>query len=137
MKIDKTTAVIYLAFLAFSAAILLPVIIEHKTNTGQSNAGAKLTEQSSVFDFPNACRSYISKIMGKDLKIITVDYHRKSDDVVGVSYIRPSDGKLWKYECGLSEDMIVWRGVDLFSQGEGPGRWRTEDAEPVSAFSSP
>lgn len=137
MKIDKTTAVINVAFLAFSSVILLPIIIGYKTETNQSNTGTKLTEQSTVFDFPNACRFYVSKIMGRDPRIVTVNYHRKSDDVVGVSYIRPSDGKLWKYECGLSEDMIVWRGVDLFSEGEGPGRWRTEDAEPVSSFSSP
>ena len=48
--------------------------------------------------------------------------------------IRQDDGKLFKYECTINGDSIVWRGVDLFRQGEGPGRWRTEDAKALSSI---
>ena len=61
---------------------------------------------------------------------------RVDDDgsLVAISYIRSDDQKLFKYECKLDGENIVWRGEDIFAPDEGLGRWRDEDAKPVSAL---
>lgn len=83
---------------------------------------------------PEKCKKYIGEIMGRDPISMTTDYERNAEKIAGISYIRQDDGKLFKYECTINGDSIVWRGVDLFRQGEGPGRWRTEDAKALSSI---
>lgn len=83
---------------------------------------------------PEKCKKYIGEIMGRDPGSMTTDYERNAEKIAGISYTRQDDGKLFKYECTINVDSIVWRGVDLFRQGEGPGRWRNEDARPLSSF---
>jgi hypothetical protein len=63
-----------------------------------------------------------------------VDHENESGRLVGISYIRADDGKEWKYECKTDGSTIVWRGVDLFEPGGGPGRWRDEDSRPISSI---
>lgn len=67
------------------------------------------------------CRAGIAAVMGRDPK--TMKASKTSDDIIRIQYRRPDDGKLWKSECKLVGDRIVWRGVDSFGN-DGPGRWR-------------
>ena len=79
-----------------------------------------------------ACKRFVGDLMGRDPAIMQTDY--EGDGVVGISYVRADDGKQWKYECEINGTDIIWRGVDISGPGEGPGRWRTEDAKPVSLY---
>ena len=83
-------------------------------------------------ELPRKCKLYIGEIMGRDPKIMITD--TSSPNLASIFYYKPtSDGvrRIWKYDCKVENKKIIWRGVDLFSPGEGPGRWRTEDAKPI------
>lgn len=67
------------------------------------------------------CRARIAAVMGRDPK--TMKATKAADDLIRIQYRRPDDGKLWKSECKLVGNRIVWRGVDSFGN-DGPGRWR-------------
>ena len=54
-------------------------------------------------------------------------------DLVGKLIIE-DDAKEFKYQCKEKNCDIIWRGVDIFGPGEGPGRWRNEDARSISSF---
>lgn len=75
-------------------------------------------------DLQAICKSAISMEMGQKVEIMEATMQGPS--IVRVEYDRPSDGKRWKYECKFpdSSSRVVWRGVDIFAPGEGPGRWR-------------
>jgi hypothetical protein len=88
---------------------------------------------TAAIDIGAACKKYIGELMGRPADVMSVDYEEQGGALVGVSYRRQSDNKLWKYECTVAGENILWRGVDLFEPGEGPGRWRTEDAKPLSS----
>ena len=85
-------------------------------------------------DLSSACKKYIGELMGRSVSSMNVDRVDDDGSLVAISYIRSDDQKLFKYECKLDGENIVWRGVDIFAPGEGPGRWRDEDAKPVSAL---
>lgn len=70
--------------------------------------------------------------MGRDPDIMLTD--KIESGLVSISYVRADDSKEFKYQCKEEKGNIVWRGVDIFQPGEGPGRWRDEDARPISAF---
>lgn len=72
--------------------------------------------------------------MGRPISSMKIDRVEEGGTLVALSYTRSDDGKLFKYECKLDGDNIVWRGVDIFGPGEGPGRWRDEDAKPISSL---
>lgn len=83
-------------------------------------------------DLSSACKKYIGEIMGRPVSSMNVDRVEEDGSLVAISYIRSDDQKSFKYECKLDGENIVWRGVDIFAPGEGPGRWRDEDAKPIS-----
>jgi hypothetical protein len=85
-------------------------------------------------DLGSACKKYIGELMGRPVSSMNVDRVEDDGSLVAISYIRSDDQKLFKYECKLDGENIVWRGVDLFAPGEGPGRWRDEDAKSVSTL---
>lgn len=122
-----------------------------KRDQGNKNAQTKQSKQKEIIAqkrsvekaaldaeelalLPEKCKKYIGEIMGRDPGSMTTDYERIAEKIAGISYTRQDDGKLFKYECTINGDSIVWRGVDLFGQGEGPGRWRTEDAKALSSI---
>lgn len=74
-----------------------------------------------------ACKMAISKLMGKPTSIMTATI--TPDSYFRVTYKRPDDGKTFKNECRFDGNSIVWRGVDIFAPGEGPGRWRDNPAD--------
>ena len=85
-------------------------------------------------DLSSACKKYIGELMGRPVSSMNIDRVEDDGSLVAISYVRSDDQKLFKYECKLEGENIVWRGVDIFAPGEGPGRWRGEDAKPVSAL---
>jgi len=96
--------------------------------------GTTQPESSPKIDLGSACKKYISERMGRPVASMRVDGSETSEGLVAISYVRNDDQKLFKYECKLDGDNIVWRGVDIFGPGEGPGRWREEDAKPLSSL---
>jgi hypothetical protein len=96
--------------------------------------GTPQPESSPQINLGSACKKYISELMGRPVALMRVDRSETSEGSVSISYVRNDDQKLFKYECKLEGDNIVWRGVDIFGPGEGPGRWREEDAKPVSSL---
>jgi hypothetical protein len=72
--------------------------------------------------------------MGRPVEIMTAQYPSEGDPSMAfVSYIR-DDGTIWKYQCKTDGQTMVWRGVDIFSPGGGPGRWREEERVPLSSL---
>lgn len=81
---------------------------------------------------PEKCKRYIGGIMGREPSLMTTEI--SNDSIVRISYNRESDGKRFSYECTTIGDKITWRGVDIFSKGEGPGRWREEDSKDIESI---
>jgi len=77
------------------------------------------------------CRAGIAKVMGRDPK--TMKATDKGQGITAVQYRRPDDNKLWKSECKLEGNRIVWRGVDSFGN-DGPGRWRDRPDDGTLTF---
>lgn len=75
----------------------------------------------SVAERSMICRAGIAKVMGRDPA--TMKATDKGKGITAIQYRRPDDNKLWKSECRLEGDRIIWRGVDSFGN-DGPGRWR-------------
>lgn len=83
-------------------------------------------------DLASECKKYIGEVMGRSPASMKVDHQREPGRLVGISYIRSNDGKKFSYECKTDGVSIVWRGVDIFASGDGPGRWRDEDTRPIA-----
>jgi hypothetical protein len=75
-------------------------------------------------DRQTICKAAISMEMGQNISIM--ESYKAIPEISRIEYVRPSDGKRWKYECKFPGDnyQVVWRGVDIFAAGGGPGRWR-------------
>ena len=81
---------------------------------------------------PDTCKRYLGSILGHDPSIMrTVNW---DSSIVRIDYTRQDDGKKFMYECSTLGDEVIWRGVDIFRLGDGPGRWRYEDARSISNF---
>ena len=106
----------------------------HAVNGDISPASKHASDQVSGTDFYRACKKYVGDIMGRDVASMSSDYSDGSAGIAGISYIRSDDGKLFKYECKTDGQTIVWRGIDVFGPGQGPGRWRDEDSRPVASY---
>lgn len=83
-------------------------------------------------DLGRVCRAAIGTLNGRDPAIIEVA--RVKGGVADVQYLRPDDGKLWKYRCRAESSRILWAGVDVAGPGTGPGRWRDRPEDEVMTF---
>lgn len=90
------------------------------------------TKSISTINLAKYCKQLVGDLMGRDPNIMVTG--QVTADIVSISYVRADDAKEFKYQCKEDEGNIIWRGVDIFGPGEGPGRWRNEDARPVSTF---
>lgn len=89
------------------------------------------TSKLSPKQMPSACKKAIAELMGKETSIMSGSV--VSDSIARVSYKRPDDGKLFKYECKFDGNQIIWRGIDIDGYSKGPGRWRdTSSDEKIS-----
>lgn len=86
---------------------------------------------ANPIDLASECKKYIGEIMGRSPASMQVDHQSDPGRLVRISYIRSDDGKKFIYECKTDGVTIVWRGVDIFGPGEGPGRWRDEEAKSI------
>jgi hypothetical protein len=77
------------------------------------------------------CRAGIAAEFGRSPKIMKAS--EVEEGLTRVEYRRPDDDKLWKSDCRIEGNRIVWRTVDAFS-GSGPGRWRTSAEDDVLTF---
>jgi len=78
------------------------------------------------------CRAAIAAINVRDPGTVRVVSSRA--DIVRVRHRRPDDGSVWTSECTQDGDKVVWRAVDAFGPGSGPGRWRTHPMDEVLTF---
>ena len=98
----------------------------------QSVSRVDSSKSISTVDLANYCKQLVGDLMGRDPSIMATG--QVTADIASISYVRADDAKEFKYQCKEDGGNIVWRGVDIFGPGEGPGRWRDEDARPVSSF---
>lgn len=117
-------------FLRIFLPVLMPTLLfacgksDNSMATGDKKAGIKLG---------GICRLAVSMEMGRPAAIVKVD--DVSSELVSVSYVRPDDGKLWKYQCKAEGENVYWRGVDLDGPGSGLGRWRDNPMDNKFTFS--
>jgi len=109
---------------------------KNKSNSGVDTGAAESRtvpseKVSQVYDIPLQCKQLVGDIMGRDPGSMSTDYRSEAGELVGISYVRQDDGKTFKYECGVEDSNLVWRGVDIDGPGSGPGRWRYEDQRPL------
>jgi hypothetical protein len=98
----------------------------------QSVSRVDSSKSISTINLAKYCKQLVGDLMGRDPNIMVTG--QVTADIVSISYVRADDAKEFKYQCKEDEGNIIWRGVDIFGPGEGPGRWRNEDARPVSTF---
>lgn len=77
------------------------------------------------------CKAGIGKLFGQSPNTMTVE--TLSDETIRISYRRSSDDTLWKNDCMLVGNRIMWRAVDAFP-GSGVGRWRDHPADGVLTY---
>jgi hypothetical protein len=83
-------------------------------------------------DLQKICRAATAVLFGPDVSIIVAG--EVKDGVVQTRYARPDDGVIWKNQCKVEGDKVIWAGVDIDYSGQGPGRWRTEPSDEVISF---
>ena len=83
-------------------------------------------------DLGRVCRAAVAALNGRDPAIIKVE--RVADGVAHVGYARPDDGKVWKNQCRVEGNRVIWASVDLNGPGSGPGRWRTDAEDEVVTY---
>ena len=98
----------------------------------QSVSRVDSSKSISTINLAKYCKQLVGDLMGRDPNFMVTG--QVTADIVSISYVRADDAKEFKYQCKEDEGNIIWRGVDIFGPGEGPGRWRNEDARPVSTF---
>ena len=77
------------------------------------------------------CRAGIAELFGHSPKIMKAV--PLGGGIVRISYKRPDDGKLFKNDCQLQGNRIMWRGVDI-SPSSGPGRWRNHPDDEILTY---
>jgi hypothetical protein len=107
-----------------------------KTDTVASATTAAPAEQTTSPSYTAdersmICRAGVAAVFGRDPKTMTV--RDLGGDVTRVEYRRPDDHKVWKSDCRIDDDRIVWRGVDAFGDN-GPGRWRNGPDDETLTF---
>ena len=90
------------------------------------------SQSVSDIELAKYCKQLVGDIMGRNPESMRTD--KTSKGITSISYIRADDGKKFKYQCKGEGGNIIWRGVDLFRPGGGPGRWRYENAKAISSF---
>ena len=77
------------------------------------------------------CKAGIAELFGHSPKIMKAA--PQGGGIVRISYKRPYDGKLFRNDCQVQGNRIMWRGFDI-RPGSGPGRWRNDPADEVLTF---
>lgn len=98
-------------------------LVEEQQEATPTNTIEEVAEVSlSGSDRQRVCKATIASLNGQPPSIMHASL--VDEENVLVSYARPSDGKNWHNECKFEGNQVVWRGIDAFGAGSGPGRWR-------------
>lgn len=127
---DSTNATINAAMQASAAADAAMA----QANAAIANAMRISGETTAPVDadkVASICKAAIAELFGHSPKIMKAA--PQGGGIVRISYRRPDDGKLFKNDCQLQGNHIMWRGFDI-SPGSGPGRWRNNPADEVLTF---
>ena len=122
--------------MATSAALLLSACSgapESTTEEPARSTPANTAPALSDPDLARVCRAAIGALNGRDPSIITVE--SVEGGLAKVAYHRPDDGKLWKNQCRVEGNRVVWAAVDLSGPGSGPGRWRVDPQDEIVTYS--
>ncbi|MEH3099982.1 hypothetical protein [Sphingomonas adhaesiva] len=84
----------------------------------------------SALEKAKVCRAATAMMFGRDVNTINAT---QVGGLTRISYRRPDDNKLWKLDCQLDDEFVVWRPVDAFGN-DGPGRWRTSPEDDKMTF---
>lgn len=103
-----------------------PTPIAEQEQVPPSATAAYTTDQLSMI-----CRAGIAAEFARSPKIMTA--REIEPGMMRIEYRRPNDPKLWKNDCRVEGNRIVWRTVDA-SPGSGAGRWRTTENDDVLTF---
>lgn len=85
------------------------------------NGTTEATGDSAQDDLARICKAAVAVLYGRDPAMMHIT--KSINDLVRVEYRRPDDNTLWKNECILDGDRVLWRAVDAFP-GSGPGKWQ-------------
>ena len=97
---------------------------------GKPNESAQVDLNTLI----NVCKASIHKSIGASTPADQME-SSLSGGLVDVAYTR-DDGKDFKYQCKYypitaTTGRVVWRGVDIFGDGQGPGVWREREYDPI------
>ncbi|WP_099186155.1 zinc ribbon domain-containing protein [Sphingobium fuliginis] len=103
-------------------------------NDAMAAADAAMNIKASVSsaDLARVCRAAVAHMMGKSPSIMKVVSNRGG--IVRIQYKRPDDGTIWKDDCRLEGQRVMWRSVDAFG-ASGAGRWRNDPNDEVITYS--
>lgn len=71
------------------------------------------------------CKVAIAAVMGQSPSIIKID--KEESGVIFISYIRPSDKKMWEYRCRIDGKRVIWASKT--------GRWRDHALDEIITYS--
>lgn len=77
------------------------------------------------------CRAGMAMMFGRNVR--TLKASEVTAGVTRISYRTPDDRKLWKLDCQVDGEKIVWRTVDAFGSN-GPGPWRDRPDDDTLTF---
>lgn len=106
-------------------------IAKADADIGVAPSDAVSTKPLDAEQMASICKAGIAELFGHSPEIMNAAL--QGEGIVRISYKRPDDGKLFKNDCQLQGDRIMWRGIDI-SPGSGPGRWRNEPADEALTF---
>lgn len=103
-------------------------------DAGVTTMAASATNPLPVRDAAKAglvCKAGIAKLFQQPAASMSAE--PLAGGITRVSYRRSSDNTLWKNDCRVDGNRIVWRAVDA-SPGSGPGRWRDDPADGLVTY---
>lgn len=86
-----------------------------------------------------ACKSVVAAITTSNSHESMSGWH--SNGISQVEYARDDDGKIFKSQCKYyptsnRAGTVVWRGVDVWEPGGGPGIWREREYDEIVKYFS-
>lgn len=126
---NETTA---MAMNAMDQAERLVALAERNADASESTADEATPSQAlTPASLAKVCRAAIAHAMQKSPSIMKVKANEAG--IVRIHYTRPDDGKLWKDDCRVSGNRVIWRAVDAFP-GSGAGRWRDTAEDGIMTY---
>jgi hypothetical protein len=87
------------------------------------SAAGMASAQSPAVSSNEVCRAGLASITGRDPSIMSL---RPEADFLWVTYMRPSDKKVWSYRCRVSGNRIEW--------ADEAGNWRDKPHSTLVTF---